>query len=304
MTNAANTTVTTGTAFFDLNDYIRSIKSADVAAQMAQSVAFAVDVGINGAVRQLMKNLREQGMHHGIDTYSEMTAALEDSAFAEEVMRQAGKDDLGPVATILQLHTMRESWHLLASELTSMTFDWQGIPRTYEVKDVEEMLLREVKLQVKPQIASRIRTQVLRRAAGDDSITKEDIATQVDRRIEREKQKLQEISATLQSQQGAVVTLYHLAIQIGEQLPQLGIVATDGYSDVQFYQLDRMLRKQMIEAAIKGAGRAEEFATNSTSITDAEFDDISFAVIKVERELKAVLNGSGYTVMRAKETAV
>ena len=302
MTNATN--VTTGTAFFDLKDYVMSIKSADVAAQMAQSVAFAVDVGINGAVRQLMKNLREQGMNHGIDTYSEMTAALEDSAFAEEVMRLAGKDDLGPVATILQLHAMREDWHLLASELTSMTFDWRGIPRTYEVKDVEEMLLREVKLQVKPQIASRIRTQVTRRAAGDDSITKEDIDMQVDRRIEREKQKLADISATLQSQQGAIVTLYHLAIQIGEQLPQLGIQGSDAYSDVQFYQLDSALRKQMIEAAIKGAGRAEEFATNSTAITDAEFDDISFAVIKVERELKAVMSGSGYTAVRAKETAV
>lgn len=280
----------TTNAYFDLADYIRSLQAVDVAAQMAQSVAFSMDVAINSAARQLLKNLRTNHVDHGIDSLSEMTSALEDSAFAEEIMRQAGKDDLGPVTTILQLNTMRDEWHLLASELTSMTHDWQGVPRTYEIKPIEEILLREVKLQVKPLTAQRLRIQVERRA-GDAS--KDDIDAVYAKRLAREEQRAKDTARVLTEQQGAIVTLYHLASRVGDSLPQLGI---------DFHQLDASLRRQLIEAAMKGAARAEDYATSSSSITDAEFDQISFAVIKVERELKAILAGPSYAVQRAMTT--
>lgn len=301
MTNATNTTH----AFFDLKDYVMSTKNADVAAQMAQSIAFTIDVNINNAARQLMKNLREYHMDHGIDSLSEMTAALEDSAFAEQVMMEAGKDELGPVATILQLNAIRDQWHLLASELTSMMLGWNGVPRVYEVKPIEEVLLREVKLQVKPIVEHRIKTQVQRRASED--VNKDDIERQVQRRIEREKQKLKEISATLQAQQGALVTMYQLASNPRGEIRALVLGETDVYSEheeLAFHQLDASLRKQMIEAAAKGASRAEEFATSSSNISDIEFDDICFTAIKVERELKAVLKSPSYAVQRAMEPAV
>lgn len=301
MTNATNTTH----AFFDLKDYVMSTQNADVAAQMAQSIAFAVDVNINNAARQLMKNLREYHLDHGIDSLSEMTAALEDSAFAEEVMMEAGKDELGPVATILQLNAIRDQWHLLASELTSMTLGWNGVPRVYEIKPIEEVLLREVKLQVKPIVEHRIKTQITRRFG--DEVSKEDIETQVARRIEREKQKLKDISATLQAQQGALVTMYQCASNPRGEIRALVLGETDVYSEheeLAFHRLDASLRKQMIEAAAKGASRAEEFATSSSNISDIEFDDICFAAIKVDRELKAVLKSPSYAVQRAMESAV
>ena len=291
------TTATTNTthAYFDLADYIRSLQAVDVAAQMAQSVAFSVDVAINSAVRTLFKNLRVHHVDHGIDSLSEMTSALEDSAFAEEVMRQAGKDDLGPVATILQLNTMRDEWHLLASELTSMTHDWQGVPRTYEIKSIEEMLLREIKLQIKPLTAHRLRVQVERRA-GDAS--KDDIDAVYAKRLAREEQRTKDTARALTEQQGAIVTLYQLAVEIGSNLPQLG-ENTGAGSSAEFYHLDATLRRQLIEAAMRGAERAEDYATSSRSITDSEFDQISFAVIKVERELKAILAGTAYAAMTA-----
>lgn len=301
MTNATNTTH----AFFDLKDYVMSTKNADVAAQMAQSIGFAIDVSINNAARQLMKNLREHHMDHGIDSLSEMTAALEDAAFAEEVMMEAGKDELGPVAAILQLNAIRDQWHLLASELTSMTLSWNGVPRTYEIKPIEEVLLREVKLQVKPIVEHRIKAQITRRFG--DEVSKEDIDAQVTRRIEREQQKLKEISATLQSQQGAIVTIYQMASNPRGEIRALVLGETDAYSEheeVSFHRLDASLRKQMIEAAMKGAARAEEFATSSSNISDVEFDDICFAAIKVERELKAVLKSPSYAVQRAMESSV
>ena len=57
----------TTNAYFDLADYIQGTTCVEVAAQMAQSVAFAVDVAINSAVRTLFKNLRTHHVDHGID---------------------------------------------------------------------------------------------------------------------------------------------------------------------------------------------------------------------------------------------
>ena len=285
----------TNNAYFDLADYIHSLTSVDVAAQMAQSVAFAVDIAINNASRQLMKNLRANHIDHGIDSLAEMTMTLEDSAFAEEIMRQAGSDSLGPVSTILQLNVIREQWHMIASELTGMTYDWQGVPRVYEVRPIEEMLLREVRLQVKPLTAQRLRMQVERRA-GDAS--QEDINAVYAKRLAREEQRTKDTARALTEQQGAIVTLYHLASDIGGELPNIRENSNVAAS-AEFHLLDAALRRQLIEAAMKGAARAEDYATGSSSITDAEFDQISFAVIKVERELKAVLAGAAYAVQRA-----
>lgn len=279
------TTTNTTHAYFDLHEYISNITCADVAAQMASSAAFAVDVAICGAARQLMKNLRTYHVDHGIDSLSEMTACLEDLAFVEEVMAAAGKEDLGPVATIVQLNAVREQWHALASELTGMTFNWDGTPRVYRETHIEDMLTREVKLDVKPQTEHRIRVQVERRA---DSAGKEDIETVFQKRLAREQARAKDMAKTLTAQSGAVLTAYQVALAHGEASEVCG-----------FHELDAQLRAQLINAALKGAARAEDYATSSRSITDDEFDQISFAVIKVERELKAVLNGPAYKVQRA-----
>ena len=311
-------TASTNNAYFDLADYIQGTTCVEDAAQMAQSVAFGVDVAINSAVRALFKNLRAHHLAYGIESLSDMTMALEGVEFAEEVMRQAGKDDLGPVAAIAELNMIRDEWHELASELTSMTHDWQGVPRTYEIKPIEEMLLREVKLQVKPLTAHRLRVQVERRA-GDAS--KEDIESVYAKRLAREEQRAKDTARALTEQQGAIVTLYHLASELAGELDitTRGHVLVDvgdkgdvedetklrrtlvahGSETFAFHHLDASLRRQLIEAALRGAERAEEYATSSRSITDSEFDQISFAVIKIERELKAILAGPSYAVQRA-----
>lgn len=293
------TTTNTTHAYFDLNAYVSGTKSADVAAQMAQAVCFSIDVAVAGACRQLLKNLRELRDRVGVDSVSDMTHALEDIGFAEEIMIEAGLDQLGPVATIVQLNAVRDQWQHLAQELTGMTFDWQGVPRTYDIKPVEEMLLREIKLGVKPVTAQRLRVQIERRA---DGASKEDIDAVYAKRLAREEAKVKDVSRSLMEQQGALVTLYQTASNPRGALREKVLGLTDAYSEHEafdFYKLDAGIRRQMIEAAMRGAARAEDYATNSSSITDAEFDDISFAVIKIERELKAVLNGPAYKVQRA-----
>lgn len=280
---------TQGTAYFNLADYIRSVQCPDVASQMAQSAAFAIDVRIQSAVRALFKQLQAQHAEAGFERLTDMSVALRERAFAEEQFGMVGPDALGPVKTIKQLSAVREYWQILAQELTNMTFDWQGVPRNYQIRSIEEMLTREVKFSVKPVVEARIRTLVARRA-GDAS--EADVAKVVERRLEREKQRANDTATRLMEQQDALVTIYEMVNDL--HVAALTLTPADGYTDIEFHDLDVLLQQQMIEGALRGAARAEDFATSSSSITDAEFDEVSFAVLKVERELGAVLKSPKY----------
>ena len=295
---AQTVTPSTTHAWFDLKDYIQSIKTPDVAAQCAQSVAFAVDVAIQGAVRALFKNLRMRSEEAGFDNLDAMTTAMRERGFTEKVIRMAGKDELGPVATIVQLNHIRAQWHELAKDLTGMTFDWQGVPRVYEIHSIEELLARDVSLGVRPDTERKIRLTVTRRA---DDASKEDIEQAIERRMNREKQRAKDISLRLMDQRETLVTLYAVITDMIEdgEFDALDITPPDyGAVEVEFHDLDVSLQRAMIEGAIRGAGRAEDFATQSSSITDSEFDAVSFAVIKLERELKAVLKSPKFVAQQ------
>lgn len=290
-----NTTITTN-AYFDLKSYIGSIQCPDVAAQCAQSAAFALDINIQTSVRALMKTLREQHELHGIDTIDDMTIAMRERGFTETLMQSAGKDDLGPIATIVQLSRLREEWHQLAADLTGLTFDWKGVPRTYEIHDMEEILNREVKLGVRPDTERKIRLTVQRRA---DDASKDDIERVVERRLQREAQRARDTSMKLMDQRETLVTLYRIVVEDAAAGAYDNLVS----EDASFHALDVSLQRSMIEGAMRGAERAEDFATQSSSITDAEFDAVSFAVIRVERELKAVLQSPKFVVQQRKADA-
>jgi hypothetical protein len=296
-------TTTTTNAYFNLRDYIASVQSPDVAAQMAQSAAFAVDVGIQTSVRSLMKSLRAHHDTHGVDSIDAMTIAMREAGFVEEVIRLAGKDDLGPVATIVQLTHIRDVWHQFAADLTGMTFDWQGVPRSYEIRNMEEVLNREVKFGVRPDTERKIRLTVQRRA---DDASKDDIEQVIKRRVQREEVRARDMSSKLMEQRDTLITLYATVIDLAESgtFDALDILpANYGESEVEFHDLDVSLQRTMIEGALRGAARAEEYATQSSSITDTEFDAVSFGVIRVERELKAVLQAPKFVAQQRKADA-
>ena len=282
-------------AYFDLTAYIQSIKSADVAAQMAQSVAFAIDLKMASTLRAIMKAIRVHHDSYGYDSVGAMTDALRDVVFAEEVFREHGKNEEGLVETFALLNMVRQGWHDLAQELTGMTLDWQGVPRSYEIKPFEEFLTREIKLSVKPEVERRIRITVERRA---DGASKEDVEAVIAKRQARETQKAKDTSRALMEQTATLLTLFDL---LDEQSWEL--IDRDPYDhEPEFHELPADVRMQLINAALKGAARAEDYAAGSSSITDDEFDQINFATMRVERELKAVLAGPAYAVQRAMAT--
>lgn len=277
----SNTNTNTTNAFFDLIEYVERVRCVDVAAEMAKSIAFRVDVAIATECRNLLKALREVSTEFGIDTMAELTKAAADAAFAEEAMKACGHTTDGPMATIAQLNAIRPRIVDMTTELVGMTFNWDGTPRVYDVPGIDEMLLREVTLSVKPLQKARVEQMVRRRA---DGAKDEDIKKVIERRLEREEQKAKDKSEALTRQGPALLSLFGLAVTLPD------VTA----SEVEFHNLPAKIRHTLIDAALKGAVRAEDYASSNTNISDTEFDDISFGVIKVERELKAVLNSPVY----------
>ena len=276
-----NTNTSTTHAYFDLFEYIQRVKCVDVAAEMAKAVAFRVDVSIASECRNLLKTLRGVSTEFGIDTAAELIKAVADAAFAEEAMKACGMAAEGAVQRIAELNAVRQTVIDIATELVGMTYNWDGTPRVFDTPDVDEVLLREVTLSVKPMQKSRIEQMVRRRADGAQD---EDIKRVIERHLQREEQKAKDKSEALTKQGPALLSLFSLAIMSSN------VVA----SEVEFHTLAANTRRTLIDAALKGAVRAEDYASGNSNLSDGEFDDISFGVIKVERELKAVLNSPVY----------
>ena len=279
MSNTNNTS--TSHAYFDLFEYIQRVTCVDVAAEMAKAVAFRVDVSLASECRNLLKSLRSVSTDFGIDTAAELTKAVQDAAFAEEAMKACGHPAEGPVQRIAELNAIRQTVVDTATELVGMTYNWDGTPRVYDVPDMDDVLLREVTLSVKPTQKSRIELMVRRRA---DGAKDEDIKKVIERHLEREEQKAKDKSEALTKQGPALLSLFNLAITLSDVM----------VSDVEFHTLAANTRRTLIDAALKGAARAEDYASGNSNLSDGEFDDICFGVIKVERELRAVLNSPVY----------
>lgn len=283
--------ITTSTATFCLFDFIREIPNSDVAAQIAQSVAWRVDTLIQGTARQLFKAVRQDQFDKGVDGLAELTMALREQAFAEHAFEEAGNVVTGPVATIKELMVHREAAHNLAADLTALTLDWQDRPKTYVVPDLDDVFFNEVALRVKPQTKRRIAMSVERRAKAYD-LTEDETKEQVARRVQREEDKLKDVGLTLQDQAPAVYEMFRQACA----------VHLDAEVGREFHTMDVANQKLLIESAITAADRTEEYAA-SARITDAEFDDICMCVLQTTKQLKLVLNSSRFKTHAQREAA-
>lgn len=284
--------ITTSTATFCLFDFIREIPNCDVAAHVAQSTAWRIDTLIQGAARQLFKSVREDQFRKGVDGLAELTMALKEQAFAEHAFEEAGSATTGPVATIKELMVHREAAHNLAAELTALTIDYQGRPKTYVVPDLDDVFFNEVSLKVRPQTKRRIAMSVERRAKAYD-LTAEETQQQIAKRVAREEDKLHDVSATLQDQSGAVYEMFRQACA----------VHLDAEVGREFHTMDVANQRTLIESAITAADRAEEYAASSNNITDAEFDDVCMCVLQATKQLKLVLNSTRFKTAAQREAA-
>lgn len=284
--------ITTSTATFCLFDFIRDVPNPDVAAQIAQSTAWRIDTLIQGAARQLFKAVREDQYKKGVDGLAEISMALKEQAFAEHAFEEAGSATTGAVATIKELMLHREGAYTLASELTSLCIDYQGRPKSFVIPDLDDVFFNEVNLKVRPQTKRRIAMSVERRAAAYD-LTAEEAQKQIAKRVTREEDKLKDVGLTLQEQAGAVYEMFRQACA----------VHLDAEVGQSFHTMEMANQRLLIESAMKAADRAEEYATSSNNITDAEFDDVCMCVLKAKKQLELVLNSSRFKTHAQREAA-
>lgn len=283
--------------YFDLIDYIRNTQNFEVASQMAQSLAFRVDVNIQSAARQLFKLLREDQAEKlaaggSNDSLADLTAALGEQAFAERCFHEIGSSATGPVETIRDLMALRDDIHEMAAELTSYCLDWQGNARQYEIPDLDARFYERPKLKIKETEARRAAKSVTRRAEAY-GLTKEDAEAMLVKKLARKNDKLREVEETLANQGHVVHVMFTLAMSC-----KLDCSPADS-----FYTLAIDQQRQMIDACIKAADRAEEYAERNDRMAESEYDDICACVMKVTRDLSGVLRSPRFAAHAASEAA-
>ena len=279
---------------FDLFEYISEVPASEVAAQMASSVAFRIDTLIIQAARSLYRDIREHLFDTGVDVRAELTIALNKQAYSEQVFEEHGTTKLGPVSAIKELMVIRDGWHALASDLTALTCDWRGAPKTYLPKSIEDRIFEPGNFKVTATTKARMLTIAQRRANAFDMPEAADDLYK--KNIARAEQKNKDLAENLTEQSQGVAHMFHLAVTHPMAEPH-------GETTMHFNSLNIETQFILVNTAIDAAERAEQWAADDRAMTDASFDMISLSSLKVCKELRAQLKQPRFTQRAAEETA-
>lgn len=295
MSNVRNNTLaSSNNEYFDLLDYTHDITEAYVAAQVAQSTAWRIDNMIVSESRQVFKHVREHLFTQGVDGYAELTAALHEAQFAEQSFLEAGLDKEGAVENIRALNAQRDQWHDLAATLTSMTLDYRGMPRTFEVRSLEDAFFREQNMRVSTDTQRRLRMSATRMAEAYGMADQAEAL--LERKLDRQKTQLGRIAENMKQQAGAVHLMFHQALRSDDEGAALRGKA--------FWQLPIECQRTLLDNAIKAAERADEYAAGERSMTDSEYDRILLCVMKTVKDLRTVMKAPRFVVpMQQREAA-
>lgn len=267
-------------SYFDLFQYIEKIHAPEVAAQVAQSTAWRVDTMIVSACRQLYKEVREHLHTTTLEARAEITNSLNEQAFAEQSFEEIGSDSTGPVSTIKQLEYQRDAWHELARRMTELTVDWQGKPRTYEVRSIEDQIFEPGAMKVAVETKRKLKIGAQRIA---EAYEQPEAAEQLyANRLARQTSKLADIGESMKDQAAGVNFMYMLAKEHDMDVPQ-------GETTAYFSSLAVDLQRGLIDNAVKAAERAEEFAATNRNMSDRDYDLVCISSLKAVKDLRAVL---------------
>jgi hypothetical protein len=289
--------MSTSHQYFNIFDFIKTVKNLDVASQIAQSVAFRIDINIQSAARALFKFVRddqhEKLKTQHIDNLAELTASLGEAAFAERSFHDAGMDRAGPVELIKDLMAIRQEAHDIAADLTALCLDWQGNPRQYAIPDLDDRFYEPVKLRV-GEVEKRRAEQGAARRAQAYGLSNEESKALLDKKMARKESGLRDTEQVLTNQAHIVHTFFNLACSTD----------IDGFSPItDVHNLDLGQQRQLIDSAIKAAERAEEFAERDRNLSDTEYDDRCITVMRVVKDLGDVLKSPRFRVAQFQQDA-
>ncbi len=280
--------------FFDLFQFIQAIHAPEVAAQVAQSTAWRVDTLIVSAARLLHRSVKEELHTNSLDALASISADLNEQAFAEQSFEEVGSSNTGSISTIKQLHYQREAWHELARRMTEQTVDWQGRPRIYEVRTIEEQIFEPGIMRVGQDSKRKLKIGATRIA---EAYGMPDAASQLyQSRLDRAANKLVDVGENMKLQAAGVAIMFQLALDHDTEIPQGEVTA-------YFSSLSLDLQRQLIDNAIKAAERAEEFAANDRNVRDNDYDLICISTLKVVQDLRALLKSPRFTHQAAQTQA-
>lgn len=266
--------------YFSLFDYINSIASPEVAAQVATSVAWRVDTMVISAARTLYRDIREELFNAGVDVKAELTLALNKQAYSETSFHDHGLSHTGPICAIKELMYQREMWQTLAKDLTNLTCDWKGVPKEYKERSIEDQIFEPGVMKV----GASTKAKLLKGAQRIAEAYEQPESTQLlySRRLARSEQKMADIGENLRDQAQGVNNMFDLAVRHP-------MVDPSGATTAEFTSLSLEAQRVLLNAAITAAERAEEWAAEDRNLTDIGYDMICLASLKVIKDLRAQL---------------
>ena len=280
--------------YFDLFAFIKTIPSVEIAAQAAQSTAWRMDTMVINASRQLFKTVRQEQYDQGVDGMAEITAALNEQAYAESSFDEIGSHVTGPVTTIKELTYQRDAWQALAGELTKLTVDYKGVPRTYKDKSVEDQIFTPGAIKVNADTKRKLAINAKRFAAAYDH---PELADDLyNRKLERSETQAASIGETLKSQAQGVAHMFALAVKHPMEMPQCD-------TDANFYSLTMDSQRILIDNCIRAIERAADQACTDRNMKDSDYDILCLSAIKSVKELKSVQKSPRFVNAAQQEAA-
>jgi hypothetical protein len=259
----------------DLLHFIKTTINPEIAAQMAQSIAWRADVILQAQARALLKELTPALREQGIEEYNELEASIASAVIGEYSSTMAGRSAHGPIRNIKDLTLFRCEAHQLAKTLTGLTFDKDGCGKHYEVPDLEEVFFAPIDLKVN-QSSRRAAIRNAERTAAAYELTTEETQKMVENKLKRKEQKAKDTSRFLMDQQGTIATLYRLALRAD----------VDYKESESFDEMSKPVQLALITAARDSALRYAEWSEDYGWLSDNEKDDIGACSIDVAKKLR------------------
>lgn len=303
----ANTTKTK-TARFSIEEYILDrVASPEVAAQMAQAVDFAALNLVRTRARAVVKEVEkaDQGMtshllrakfkaanpDEPVVVEQELLVDLEniirEVAQGGDFMSDAGHEP-GAIQQLLQAVEVRERWEEIATALTGMTTDYRGNPREYRSKSLEEAVGEAYQPELSATENARIKMTVVKEANRK--------GLGIEATNELFKQRLNQRKAVIEAQNRDRALLAEFDSLVFGLVLQVGATIQNEPLSAAFWELPSEVRGSFIQAAIRGARRAESFATSDRNLTEEQFGFIVEEVARIESQLEAVLGSARNTM--------
>jgi hypothetical protein len=278
---------------FDLFSFIKAIHSPEIAAQAAQSTAWKVDTLITRAAGQLHNIVRDDLYDAGIDERAELTNALNEAAYAEESFHEIGSAVTGPVATIKELHYVREAWHNLAAELTPLTLDYKGVPRQYVEKSLDDQIFNPGNMKVNTDTARKMKVAAKRTAEAFDAPELAEGLYQ--RKLERKAEQLVGIKNAMKSKAQGISYMLSLALAHPMEMPEANTTA-------MFESLTLSNQRELINNAINAINREIDRACDDKNMSERDYDVMYVYGLKLIGQLRSVLKSTRF-VNDAQQTA-